>query len=186
VSQNSIRRRTPGVTETAISPRQVTRHCFAAVHNAGGRRIEWFVSNGCDVTGIDIRSGLNDYSKIGLKFILTSLEDYRPERLFDVVVAMYVMPFVKCTWEERIAHLTRLMTPGALLLLTGFAPDDGWASESHITTISEEAIRDLLARHMLKVRYKCHEQYDGPTYEGSVKAWSVIGVVAELAAPITL
>jgi SAM-dependent methyltransferase len=146
-----------------------------------GDRCKWFISRGCDVTGIDFKSYSNDYSKKGLKFILTSLENFRPDQRFDVVVAMYVMPFAKCTWDERIAHLTRLMEFGGLLLLTVFAPDDGVSNKPGIATISEEELRDLLLRHKLKIRYRCHEQYEGPTYEGSLKFWSVIGIVAELA-----
>jgi len=148
---------------------------------AGGR-CEWFVSRGCEVTGIDIKSYSDDYAKMGFKFILTSLEDYRPDIRFNVVVALYVMPFVKCTWDERMSHLTRLMLPGALLLLTAFTPDDGFEGVSHIATISEDALYDLLRRHRLTVRYKSLEQYEGPTYEGTMKPWSVIGIVAELAA----
>ena len=146
-----------------------------------GGRSKWFISSGCDVTGIDIRSYLDDYSKSGLKFIQTSLERYCPDQRFDVVTAMYVLPFIKGTWDERIAHLTRLMGPGALLLLNVFAPDDGWAGEADVATITEEALRDLLQRHQLKVRYRCHEQYEGPTYDGEMKGWSVIGMVAKLA-----
>jgi cyclopropane fatty-acyl-phospholipid synthase-like methyltransferase len=149
---------------------------------AEGGRSKWFISGGCDVTGIDIKSYSNDYSERGLKFIQTSLEDYRPVQRFNVVVAMYVMPFVRCTWDERIAHLTRLMERGALLLLTVFAPDDGRATEPNIAIIGEEGLRDLLQRHKLNVRYRCHEQYEGPTRQGKVMFWSVIGVVAELGA----
>jgi SAM-dependent methyltransferase len=144
-------------------------------------RCDWFISRGCEVTGIDIKSYSDDYAKMGFKFILTSLEDYRPDSRFDVVVALYVMPFVKCTWDERMAHLTRLMLPGALLLLTVFTPEDGFEGRPDVSTMGADELRDLLQRHHLKVRYKSHEQYDGPTIEGWVKAWSIIGIVAELA-----
>ena len=95
---------------------------------------------------------------------------------------MYVMPFVRCTWDVRIAHLTRLMERGALLLLTVFAPGDGRATEPNIAIISEEELSDLLQRHKLKVRYRCHEEYEGPTRQGNVMFCSVIGFVAELGA----
>jgi SAM-dependent methyltransferase len=148
----------------------------------GAQYTEWFVSKGCNVTGIDIKNYSDDCSKKGFQFILTSLEDYRPDSRCDVVLAMNVLPFLKCSWDERMAHLTRLMLPGALLLLTVFTPDNGFKGDADVTTIGADELRDLLQRHHLKVRYKCHEQYEGPTYEGTVKAWSVIGVVAELAA----
>jgi hypothetical protein len=72
------------------------------------------------------------------------------------------------------------MELGAFLLLTVFAPDDGFASHPGIATISEEELRDLFRRHKLKIRYRSHEQYEGPTSEGGRKFWSVIGIVAEL------
>src|SRR6516162_3908160 len=80
---------------------QETKRDWRVLHVgcAEGGRSKWFISSGCDVTGIDIKSYSNDYSERGLKFLQTSLEDYRPVQGFNVVVAMYVMPFVRCTWD---------------------------------------------------------------------------------------
>jgi SAM-dependent methyltransferase len=147
-----------------------------------GATCAWFVSRGCDdVTGIDIKNRVGDHVERGFKFVPAALEDYQSDQPFDVVVAMYVLPFVKGTWEGRLSHLARLTARGGLLLCNVFADDDGWAGRTDIATIRDEDFRALLRQQGWQIRYEGHERYEGPTYEGCVKPWSVFGVLAERA-----
>ena len=147
-----------------------------------GGTCEWFVARGCDdVTGIDIEDRAGDHATKRFKFVQAALEDYQPDHAFDVVVAMYVLPFVAGTWEDRLAHLARLTAPGSLLLCNVFADDDGWAGRADIATIRDEDFRALLLRTGWQIRYQGHERYEGPTYQGRIKPWSVFGVLAERA-----
>ena len=144
-----------------------------------GNRSQWFVSQGCAVTGIDIESYAESCASNGIKFILSSLEDFRTDQKFDIILAAYVLPFVKCAWDERIAHLLRLANPQALVLLTVFGPEDDWARNPNVAIIAKDELLALLARHKLSALYKSHEQYKAPPARGPVKTWDVFGVLAE-------
>jgi cyclopropane fatty-acyl-phospholipid synthase-like methyltransferase len=145
-----------------------------------GRTSEMFASHGCDVTGIDVRRHDVDLLAKGINFILSSLEEFHSDKPFDFIMARHVLPFAKGSWDDRMANVTRLMLPGACVFLTVFTHEDGFEGETGVLTIDSDEFEHLLKRHHLKVRYRSHEQFEGPKYDGTRKNWDIIGVLAEL------
>jgi predicted TPR repeat methyltransferase len=135
-----------------------------------------FASHGCEVIGIDVRDHHAAFSGPKMHFILTSLEEFRPNSAFDLVIARHILPFLVGSWDAKLVKVKRFMSQGSLIYLTAFSPTDGFANERGISTI--------MRRHGLKCRYEGHEHFVGPTYSNIIKTWDILGIVAEREEPI--
>jgi SAM-dependent methyltransferase len=102
-----------------------------AVADGEGRNGVWLAQNGLSVLSIDNSSvaqakarRLADARGVAIELELADLETWRwPEAAFDLIVAIFIQFAPAALRERTFANMRRALTPGGLLLLEGYRPE---------------------------------------------------------------
>jgi SAM-dependent methyltransferase len=162
----------------SIGPQPLSHWRVLDVGCREGKCSKPFAAYGSEIIGIDTDDWEKEFSGPKLTFVRSSIEDYNPGSLFNLVIARQVLPFVRGSWDEKMKKVVSLTRPGGLVFFTVFTSNDGFAGQDGISTIDAAEVRELLERHELKVCYKNHETYRGPRYDGIEKDWDIIAIMA--------
>ncbi len=121
------------------------------------------VENGLNVTAIDIeRSPLID-SRVD--FEQMRFEDYHSDKIFDLVHARNVIPFL----DNKVKQIEKMFKMGKYVYFTFFGPNDPWVEQGR--TMEKEDISHLLKD--VEILYFREEEYKGKTMLGVEKFWHV-------------
>ena len=135
----------------------------------------YLLQQGFTVTAVDNEPSVAQI-KGDVEVVLSSIEEYQfPYLSFDLIVALYVLPFLKKEVIPGVmANIITSLTQQGVFACQFFGANDDWHGDC--TTHTEVEIRALL-RGMEIIKLE-EQEYDQPTAAGKPKHWHVFEVIA--------
>jgi SAM-dependent methyltransferase len=137
---------------------------------------------GFEVTALDIADSLPAMAAaVGsdkLQAVVSTFDAYDyPEGAYDVVTAMYALPFnPPDTFDATFARIKAALAPGGVLACQLFGPDDQWSADTTMTFHARAQVEALLAD--LETLQLDERQWDGKLASGEPKHWHVFDIIA--------
>lgn len=107
----------------------------------------------------------------------TSLEDFRTDTRYDLVVASLVSQFVRYDIATFLGVLRSLAADDGLIYVTLVGDGDGWASIPRVKAVSETEALARIEEAGLRPLHRGTERYEGPDFDGKVKDWHILSFV---------
>jgi 2-polyprenyl-3-methyl-5-hydroxy-6-metoxy-1,4-benzoquinol methylase len=107
----------------------------------------------------------------GVTVFQSTILDYQPDQIFDIVVCRHVLPFT----GDLFLNLEKLLTFGVVIAFTTFGPLQKAINPEPVT---HQDVLDFLKKQNLDIRYEGSARYYANNYAGVEKFWDVSTAVS--------
>lgn len=130
-----------------------------------------FASFGYTVDAIDPEPSHDTAPPSGVSFTQTTLEDFKTEQTYDLIIARLVSNFVSYSPKAFISRLNSLIHDDGVIYVTLIGDEDDWAADPSANAVSFDTALEIISGEGLTPLHRSIYWEKGPTYSGELKNW---------------